>query len=42
MLIRVHNHDGFCSTTEYEHSSQQQRKPTTGLCPMPACINAYA
>ena len=34
MLICVHNHDGCCSTTEYEHSSQQQSKPTIGLCPM--------
>ena len=42
ILIRVHNHDGFSSTTEYEHSSQQQSKPTIGLCPMPACINPYA
>jgi len=41
MLIREHNHDDCCSTTAFEHSSQQQSKPTIGLCPMPACIKAH-
>lgn len=31
----VCNYYGFHSTTKYEHSPQQQSKPTTGLCPMP-------